>query len=281
MIMGNIQSSSGQPFVMPKCPTPFESVGNLSCVMACPTERGYERQNLNGGFQCVYRANPEFKVTMNTVSATIFNGNTLEDLRNTDTKAFSDFDKERIRFANEMIILDEKIGKNNKLQDAFKRLQDAENARDQAPDAYQQARANYYTLKDGEQWKERERERVLKSEIEPVAQRFEETKKQALRQFDNQRKTVDVVTGLKDKVLSLKDEVKYAADTFKDQLDKVQNAINRERRGRVTETKVSIWDWLDTVLNVLILGGLLYVIYLLFRKFSLQPAVNPQVRTLV
>lgn len=280
MTMGN--SASGGIF-LPKCPTPFDSVGNLTCVMPCPTERGYERRNTNGGFQCVYRADTRYTTTLNTVSAAVFTGSTLQDLQKADTKAYSEFVKERDRFVNEIVILDEKIGKDTKLKDAFQRLQDAENARDKAPDAYQQARARYYTLKDGEVWKEREKERLLKADIEPKAKQFEETKQKALQQYETQRKTVDVVNGLKDRVLSLRDEVKYAADTFKEQIGKVQDAINRERRGRTQETTVSFSDWLDTVLNVVIVGSLLYVIYLIYRKYTAMPrppAVIAPVRTL-
>jgi hypothetical protein len=272
--MGNFGS-------MPKCPTPFESVGNLSCVMDCPTAKGYERRHVNGGFQCAYRANPRYSTVLNTVSAIMFDGDTLDDLKNEDAKAYGEFDKERLRFANELTILDEKIGKEEKLRDAFNRLQDAENVRDKAPDAYQQARSTYYTLKEGETWKERERERLMKAEVEPVAQTFEKTRMDAIRQFNAQRKTVDVVTGLKDKVLSLKDEVKYAADTFKEQIGKVEDAINRERRGRVGETTVSIWDWFDTLLNLAIVAALLYVIYLIYRKYTRpSPAVITPVRSL-
>lgn len=256
---------------LPKCPTPFEGVGNLSCLMNCPSEKGYERRNINGGFQCVYKADPRISVTMNTVSATVFTGSTLQELKSANGKAYTEFEKERIRFANELIILDEKISKDVKLRDAFQRLQDAENVRDKAPNAYQQARSNYYTLKEGDKWKEREKERLLKAEVEPIVKKFEDTKTSALRQFENQRKTVDVVNGLRDNVLSLKDEMKYAADTFQDQLNKVKEAINRERRGRVTETKVSIWDWVDFILNGIIVLSLFYVIYLLFKKFAYRP----------
>ena len=228
--MGNAQSGG---FTLPKCPTPFESIGNLSCVMPCPTEKGFERRSANGGFQCVYKADPQHSVALNTVSAAVFAGNTLPDLQKADGNAYSGFVKERDRFVNEIIVLDGKIDKSVKLKDAFQRLQDAENVRDQAPTAYQQARSSYYTLLKGETWKEEERQRVLKAEVDPIANKFVEEKNTSIRQFENQRKTVDVVDGLKDKVLSLKDEVKYAADTFKSQLNKVQDAINRERRGRV------------------------------------------------
>jgi hypothetical protein len=273
--MGNIQG-------LPKCPRPFESIGNLACLMPCPTERGYERRSANGGFQCVYKADPQYSTPLNTVAAAVFLGNTLDDLQKADINAYGGFIKERDRFVNEMTILDGKIDKSSKLKNAFQRLQDAENVRDKAPDAYQQARSMYYTLLKGDTWQEEERQRVLKAEVEPVANKFLEEKNTAFRHFENQRKTVDVVDGLKDKVLSLRDEVKYAANTFKEQVDKVQDAINRERRDRVTDPKVSFWDWLDTILNIIIVGSLLYVIYLLYKKFTrpAAPAVNNGARTL-
>lgn len=266
--MGNVQT-------LPKCPSPFESVGNLSCVMNCPNEKGYERRNVNGGLQCVYRADPRYSTTLNTVSAVIFNGSTLSDLQSSNSVAYGEFVRERDRFTNEIVILDGKINKDVKLRDAFQRLQDAENVRDKAPDAYQQARSNYYTLKEGEKWIESEKERLLKAEVEPTVKKLVEDKNAIIRQYETQRKTVDVVNGLKDKVLSLKDEVKYAADTFKDQLNKVQDAINRGRRERDALPETSIWTWLDTILNIFIIAALLYVIYLVYQRFMRpRPAVS-------
>ena len=256
-----------QSLFMPKCPLPFESAGNFSCVMSCPTERGYERRPINGGFQCVYRNDPKHSTTLNTVSAVMFEGTTLQQLQSTNPTAYSEFLKEKDRFTNELVILDGKIDKDTKLRDAFQKLQDAENVRDQVPDAYQQARSTYYTLKDGERWKEAEKERLLKAEVNPIVQKMVDTKNSAMRQYENQRKTVDVVNGLKDKVLSLKDEVKYAADTFKDQISKVENAIQRERKLRTNKPDLNIWDWFDSILNILIVASLLYVMYTMYQKY--------------
>jgi hypothetical protein len=257
---------------LPRCPTPFEGVGNMACVMVCPTEKGYERRLAGGEYQCVYKSDPQYAVVMNTVSATVFfPGSTLEDLKAVNPTAYSDFDKERTRFANELIITDEKISKSLKLKNAFQRLMEAENVRDKAPGAYQQARTNYYTLKEGDTWKERERERILKADVEPIAKRFMEVKTKTFQQYENQRKTVDVVNGLKDTVLSMKDEMKYAATTFQDQLNKVKDAVNREHRGRDSVTEVNIWDWVDFILNGVIVISLMYVIYLLYKKFVARP----------
>lgn len=267
--MGLVQSTTGgQPTLeMPKCPTPFESAGNLSCVMSCPTERGYERRAVNGGFQCVYKSDPSYSTTLNTVSAVMFQGTTLQQLQTTNPTAYSEFLKEQDRFANELVVMDGKISKDVKLRDAFKKLQDAENVRDQVPDAYQQARSAYYILKDGDKWKETEKERLLKAEVNPIVQKLVDTKNNALRQYETQRKTVDVVNGLKDKVLSLKDEVKYAADTFKDQIHKVENAIQIERKLRTKKPDPTIWDWLDSIMNILIVASLLYVLYSMYQKY--------------
>lgn len=268
--MGLLESITGgtSGLEMPKCPIPFESAGNLSCVMPCPTERGYERRSVNGGFQCVYKSNPGFSTTLNTVSPVAFQGTTLQQLQLANPSVYSEFVREQDRFTNELIVMDGKLDKDTKIRDAFQKLQDAENVRDQVPDAYQQARSAYYTLKEGDRWKESEKERLLKAEVEPIIKKFVDSKNDALRQYETQRKTVDVVNGLKDKVLSLKDEVKYAADTFKDQIQKVENAIQRERKLSSKKPEPTIWDWLDSILNILIVSSLLYVLYTIYQKYA-------------
>lgn len=274
--MGASPSKSGG-IDFPKCPTPFESAGNLSCVMPCPAERGFERRTVNGGFRCVYKDNTSYFATLNSVSAVPFEGATMEDLRKKDAAIYNQFVKEKDRFNGEIVIVYGKIGKDVKLKDAFQRLQDAENVRDQTPSAYQQARTTYYTLLKGDKWKEEERQRLLKAEVKPIVDSLVQSKNGIMAQYENQRKTIDVVKGLKDKVLSLKGDVKYAADTFKDQLAKVENAINRERRERTSTPEPSLYTWLDTILNIAIVGALLYVIYILYRRLTRPtPGYLPQ-----
>jgi hypothetical protein len=270
MIMGN---APGTPIPFPKCPTPFQNIGNFSCVMPCPSGRGFERRAANGGQRCVYTADPTNFVTLESVSATVFTGAEIDNV--SDEALRSQYTKERDRFAGELAIVYGKIDKSTKLRDAFQKLQDAENVRDQTPTAYQQARTTYYTLLKGDLWKQEERQRVLKAEVSPLVKSLVESKNGAMRQYDTQRKTIDVVKGLKDKVLSIKDDVKYAADTFKDQLGKVQDAINRERRDNDVVPEGGFLSWLDTILNIVIIGGLLYLIYTLYKKFR-TPTYPPR-----
>lgn len=272
--MGGTPSKSGGPapvLTFPKCPTPFESSGNLSCVMQCPADRGFERRSVTGGFKCVYKADPKNAVTLSTLSAAMFTGTSLTDIQTADPKAYSEFVKEKDRVNNALSVLYANMDKEQKVGDAFKALQLAENARDTAPDAYQQARTLYYTLLKGDEWKEEEKNRISKAEVDPIVNKYKGDRDAALNQYENQRKTVDIVTGLKDKVLSLKDEFKYSTDTFTKQLEKVKNAIHMERRGRETETVVNPWSWLDVLLNIAIIATLIYAAIVLYPKVFRRP----------
>jgi hypothetical protein len=256
----------------PKCPAPFEGSGFVACLMPCQVDKGFERRNENGNFKCVYKPDPNYFVVLNTLGGAFFKGTTLAELKTEDTKIHADFVKEQDRVNNEFAIVYANIEKKKRLNDAFIALQTAENARDTAPDAYRAARTLYYTLLKGENWKDEEKERIGKAEVDPLIVEYKKNRDSALTKYNDQRKTVEVVTGLKDKVLSLKDEFKYSVDTFTHQLDKVQTTINMERRGRDTETKVDPWSWFDLFLNGAIVAGLLYAVSVLYSKIFRRPA---------
>ena len=256
----------------PKCPTPFETSGNMTCVMPCEVDKGFERRNELAMLKCVYKPDPAYFIMLSTLGAPFFKGSTLAELKTEDAKIHADFVKEQDRVNNEFAVVYASIEKKKKLNDAFIALQAAENARDTAPDAYRIARTLYYTLLKGEDWKNEEKERVSKAEVDPIIVEYKKNRDSALTKYNDQRKTVEVVTGLKDKVLSLKDEFKYSVDTFTHQLDKVQTAINMERRGRDTETKVDPWSWFDLFLNGAIVVGLLYALSVLYSKIFRRPA---------
>lgn len=237
---------------------------------------------MNGQFQCVYKPNRNINVTLKAIQA-IQNQNpqgpppprpTLDQLKTTNPDLYPEFKAEADRVDQEIAVVMAKMDKDQKIKDAFQRLQDTENARDQAPEAYESARYTYYTLIKGDGWKTEESARIAKTDVAPLVQKYITSKNDALQQFNNQRKTVDVVNGLKDKVLSLKDEFKYSVDTFAGQLDKVQNAVNMNRRGRNTAIEISAWTWLDVILNILIVSALIYAVWRLYPK--VMRAAAPQ-----
>ena len=93
------------------------------------------------------------------------------------------------------------LDKETLLKDAFSALQEAENIRDKSPQAYQDARIRYYTLLKGDDWVEEEKKRVLVSEVGPKVSSYMTSYYDMLRRTNQQRRTMDAVKAVKDKML--------------------------------------------------------------------------------
>lgn len=222
---------------------------------------------------CTYTPDPsKASVPLVTVGAVAFDGTTLEDLRTENPVKYAEFSAEKDRFEQAMTIAYAGIGKQQQITDAFNALQVAENVRDQSPSAYQVARTAYYTLVKGPDWIDEERERVAGSEVGPEIQKYRDAVSAVNLRRQEQQKTIDVINGIKDKVLSLKDDFRYSVNTFSDQLEKVKIQLNMENRSREKE-KDNTWVWIDVILNVLLVAVLLYAVYTFARRYFLSRPV--------
>jgi hypothetical protein len=75
------------------------------------------------------------------------------------------------------------------------------------------------------------------------------------------------VNGLKDRVLSIRDELGYSVNAFRKQIDELRSQILIERKkGEMKER--TAFDWLNLILNVLLVIGLLFAAFTIFRKFQ-------------
>lgn len=255
----------------PKCPAPFQHAGGGSCVMPCPADKKFIRRDGAEGLKCTYWPDNTKSVPLVVIGTTVFDGTTLEDLQRVNPTEAAPFTTERERFRQALTTLYANIDKNQKISDAFKDLQAAENARDQSPSAYQAARTAYYTLVKGPGWINEERVRVGAAEVAPEVQKYRTAVDAVNVRTQEQQKTIDVVNGIKDKVLSLKDDFKYSVNTFGDQLEKVKIQLNMENRSRVEE-KDTTWTWVDLGLNALLVAVLLYAVYTIVRRYFLARA---------
>lgn len=255
---------AGSSVVM-KCPMPFVSTDALSCVMECPSEKKFVRQGMNGSYKCVYSPDPRISVDLVTVGSTTFPG-TLQELQSINPQKYSEFIREKSRFEQAITVVYENIDKQKKIDDAFRDLQAAENVRDKSPEAYQSARMAYYTLVKGDAWLNEEKQRIAGAEVAPEVQKYREAVSAIKTRTQEQQKTIDVVRGIKDRLISLKDDMKYSVGTFGDQLEKVKTQLNMENRSR-EEVKENQWSWVDFGLNVLLAIVLLWASYTMIRRY--------------
>ena len=261
-----------------KCPQPFVSLDANTCVMPCDSEKSFVRRTVNGSYMCVYTPDEQVKVDLVTVGSVSFPGTTLQQLQSVDPVKYAEFSAEKSRYERAFITAYGSIGSQEKIDNAFRALQDAENIRDQSPSAYQTARTAYYTLIKGASWLAEEKERIAKSEVEPEVQKYQDAVNSVKMRTQEQQKTLDVVNGIKDKVLSLRDDFKYSVNTFQDQIEKVKMQIAMENRTRDKEDTDRTSAWINTILNVLLVVVLAYAAYVLVRKVLfprrfIQPSV--------
>lgn len=276
---------------MGQCPSSFANIPG-GCVAQCPTDKGFEQRMVNTQPQCVYKADPTRTVSLQPMEYATFSWGqpgqpppaapTLESLRTTQPDKHARYIAEQTRVNEQITILLAAIDKDTKLANAFRELQTAENARDTAPTAYQQARTNYYTLLKGDDWKLEEQERIARSEVDPEIARYRSAYREVNARTYQQQKTLDIINGLKQNVLTIKDDFKYSVDTLQRQLGKLRDQIVYDKRKREIQSKDNLWDILDRVLNYLIVAVLLFAIWKLYGVFSakaskvaLTPTASP------
>jgi hypothetical protein len=220
----------------------------------------------------VYTPDPRQSVSLTKVGAALFSGSTLDELRARMPLKAAEFSTEQTRFKNAFEVVWANIDKQKKIDDAFRKLQLAENARDTAPLAYQQARTGYYTLLKGDTWKTEEKERVARAEIDPEIQQVRNFFTDIEHRKKQQQRTIDVMNGLKDKVLSIKNDFKYSTDTLQNQLTKIQDQVIFDRRKREEQSRDNKWELVDKVLNYIIVAVLLFAVWRIYKTYFSSPA---------
>lgn len=264
--MGNIQF---------QCPVELDYNGPFACIAKCPTEKGYEVRNMNGSLRCVYKTNPEYYATLRSLPSLSRPNSTtgsnppvsIESLRETNPQLYGVYSAEVDRFNKEFAVADGNVDQQKKIDDAFRALQQAENVRDTSPQAYQDARIRYYTLTKGENWMQEERQRIANAEINPILNQYTDQYTDMKNRDSQQRRTIDVVNGVKDKLLSVQDELQTSVNAFSRQIDGLKNMINMERRKAAEET-VNRYEWIGTFLNVLLVIALLVAVVTIVRVIS-------------
>jgi hypothetical protein len=258
---------------MGNCPSEFTvAPSGFACVMQCPTSKNYQLVASGQNLSCMYNGDSSISVPLRAVP---MYQSPREIVSYNDLPNKQTYVTEVNRFNDALAIANAKIDAQVKIQTAFKTLQDAEAVRDQAPDAYQQARIGYYTLLKGDTWLNDEKQRVAATEAQPIVNQYINKYTTLTNQDQQQKSTINLVNGVKDKVLSVQDELQYSVDAFSRQIGDIKNQINIERHKKAQEL-INPLDWVDVFLNILLVLGILVAIYYVFKavmKSRVQPSM--------
>jgi hypothetical protein len=174
------------------------------------------------------------------------------------------YEAEFKRFNDALAVEDAKIDKTTKLATAFNKLQESENARDTAPDAYQTARVAYYTLLKGDTWINEEKNRVANTEAQPVINNFLDKYKSLQYTRSRQQAVIDSMNNVKQSVLGVKDDLDFSVSNFQKHIEDIKNQINKDKRDQDIQLSKAT-TWIEVLLNWLIALASLIAIFFLGR----------------
>lgn len=98
--------------------------------------------------------------------------------------------------------------KQKNVQSAFQAFQTAEANKDQDPGTYAWTRFNYMAAKNGPEWAAKEKQRILKQQVEPILKQYNQQFVSAEGEYQNQRKIVDAIEAVEQKQSNIKNSLK-------------------------------------------------------------------------
>jgi len=257
---------------MGNCPSEFAHVPNgLGCIVQCPTGKGFELTTTNG-FSCTYKEDPTITFPLKVVQG-YGNTNIPEPPKSYKNLPASDIYEDAVKDFNENLkIALAKLDKEDRVAEAFGKLQDAEEVRDEAPDAYEKARVEYYTLTKGDTWIEDEKKRVANTEAQPTVDNYLNSYSNIVSLKDQQQQTIDAVNGVKENVIGVTDNMKFSVAAFEKQLTELKNQIQLDKKKKIIEAE-TYSSWYDLILNILI--AMVTCVAIFFVAKAVMKRVSP------
>jgi hypothetical protein len=260
------------------CPIGFEFAPNGSdCIVPCRRDAGFDLTAAadSSGFSCTYTddksitfkliTTPRYQSTTGPAqSATLPNSQVY-------AQALADYNA---KYA----IASGKVSNKKRIATAFQNLQDAENVRDQAPEAYEKARVDYYTLTKGDTWIEDEKQRIAATEAAPIANQVLSSFNDLNRRTLEQKQTIDAVNGIKDNILSVADDMKFSVSAFEKQITEIKNQTQLDKKKKFIEIQ-TYSSWFDLILNIILAvvsGVVLYFVgRAIIKRVRPSPPITP------
>ena len=257
------------------CPVEFTlSPAGNTCIVKCPTAKNYNMTSSGSILSCTHKTDKTATVQLMTAPTYSVHPQWVSHASRISYTGYPEshrgaYEAEFKRFNDALAVEDAKIDKTTKLATAFNKLQESENARDTAPDAYQTARVAYYTLLKGDTWIEEEKNRVANAEAQPIINNFLDKYKGLQYTRSRQQAVIDSMNNVKQSVLGVKDDLDFSVSNFQKHIDDIKNQINKDKRDQDIQLAKAT-TWIEVILNWMIALVSLIAIYFLV-KYLMRP----------
>lgn len=279
----------------PKCPEGWEAALTRSsnmCVQKCPAPYRFyeigigktENGTLNTNSMCIYPENDRVWVQVDplqkvpaAMAALLRLANvTYKDLSGMDTDLFDSYRRKTRTFNRDIRAANAKLTEREKVERAFQDMQAKEESRDEDPDAYESARATYYTLTSGTGWADAERARVAKMEVAPVLKSYDDKFAEVDSKHAEYSRVVDIINKFRTQVMQGREDLSATLDAVYKHLGNAKSQVNIQKRTAQEQTFV-LAEWFDTILNGILVIVILVGCILIAYKYMFKPKTIPTV----
>lgn len=242
--------------VHPKCPigTTY-GAAPASCVMTCPS--GYELRTVDGAQRCINTSDTDVSVHLVPLPAVIRElkddaAFEIEDL-NHASDVYLRYSAEKTRFTEELAVANLKVDRQKAVNAAARAVLAAGGHDEDANAAYSALTKDPNALNA-----------IYRFDIEKATDKFISDYQFLLNQSSQQQRTLDLITAVKDNLLTVKDDMEYSVGTFSKQISDIRNQININKTTQQQATDYG--KWMGIGLNVAIVLALLFMLFVIWRK---------------
>ena len=120
----------------------------------------------------------------------------------------------------------ENIEKERRIQEAYTTFERAARTRDEDPEGYEQARFQYYSLKNGPDWANQEKKRISDKKMDPVLTAYRKQYQDLEKEHSLRRDFTNSIATIRDKQASMKSSLQKTFSFFNGILDEKKDKMS-------------------------------------------------------
>jgi len=120
----------------------------------------------------------------------------------------------------------ENIEKERRIQEAYTTFERAARTRDEDPEGYEQARFQYYSLKNGPDWANQEKKRISDKKMDPVLTAYRKQYQDLEKEPSLRKDFTDSIATIRDKQASMKSSLQKTFSFFNGILDEKKDKMS-------------------------------------------------------
>jgi len=170
-----------------------------------------------------------------------------------------------------MAFCDFECQKNKQLQTLGSAMVTAVQNKEKDPEGYEKARMAYYTVKEGDGWVYKEKEKQANEKVQPILDSYQSKFDKMKQDMMYQNALAQAKKDVANTEIGDESEVRFVHS----EIEKEREAASVYRRTKeLSGMPIDIYSWLPSFLDLLLGLGILYIVYQVFVQGKLSALIS-------